>query len=297
MKHQDAAGLTLGEAARAHGDPDTIALLVAAETEAARLEAMDADPRTLTNRRALLKVAAYREAEYQRCQLRDTLRHRLREGDLIATARERPAGPPEELEKRLTAMLIGAEQVLFLDNVNGAALRSDTMACAITERPAYVRILGSSTSKAINPITLVVVTGNGLVLSEDLARRFITLELDAGVEDPEARDFRGDLLKEVFEHRGALLRDALTIWRWGRLAGEDIRPGRPLGSFHDWGRWCREVHAAAAHIDAAGRAGGPLLQRRQLVFREEEGLHLRHERGERADVYADAVPAARERLD
>lgn len=93
MKHQDAAGLTLGEAARAHGDPDTIALLVTAETEAARLEAMDADPRTLTNRRALLKVAAYREAEYQRCQLHDALRHRLREGDLIATARERPAGP------------------------------------------------------------------------------------------------------------------------------------------------------------------------------------------------------------
>lgn len=94
MKHQDAAGLTLGEAARAHGDPDTIALLVAAETEAARLEAMDADPRTLANRRALLKVAAYREADYQRCQLRDALRHRLREGDLIATARERPAAPP-----------------------------------------------------------------------------------------------------------------------------------------------------------------------------------------------------------
>lgn len=93
MKHQDAAGLALAEAARAHGDPDTVALLVAAQTEAARLEALDADPRTLTNRRALLKVAAYREAEYQLCQLRDALRHRLREGDLIATARERPAGP------------------------------------------------------------------------------------------------------------------------------------------------------------------------------------------------------------
>jgi hypothetical protein len=177
-------------------------------------------------------------------------------------------GSPEELEKRLTAMLIGAEQVLFLDNVNGAALRSDTMACAITERPAYVRILGSSTSKAINPITLVVVTGNGLVLSEDLARRFITIELDAGVEDPEARDFRGDLLKEVFEHRGALLRDALTIWRWGRLAGDEIRPGRPLGSFHDWGRWCRDPLLALGCVDPAARvadvkANDP--RRRQLA--------------------------------
>jgi hypothetical protein len=41
MKHQDAAGLTLAEAARAHGDPDAVALMVAAETEAARLEAVD----------------------------------------------------------------------------------------------------------------------------------------------------------------------------------------------------------------------------------------------------------------
>jgi hypothetical protein len=177
-------------------------------------------------------------------------------------------GSPEELEKRLTAMLIGAEQVLFLDNVNGTALRSDTMASAITERPAYVRILGSSTSKALNPVTLVVVTGNGLVLSEDLARRFIAIELDAGVEDPEARDFRGDLLKDVFEHRGALLRDALTIWRWGRNAGDEIRPGRPLGSFHDWGRWCRDPLLALGCVDPAARvadvkANDP--RRRQLA--------------------------------
>jgi hypothetical protein len=93
MKHQDAAGLTLGEAARAHGDPDTIALLVTAETEAARLEAMDIEQGLPDPHRNVLKISAYREAEYQRCQLRDALRNRLREGDLIATARERPAGP------------------------------------------------------------------------------------------------------------------------------------------------------------------------------------------------------------
>ncbi len=93
MKHQDAAGLTLTEAARAHGDPDSVALLVAAEAEAARLEALDIEQGLPDPRRNVLKILAYREAEYQRCQLRDALRHRLREGDLIATARERPAGP------------------------------------------------------------------------------------------------------------------------------------------------------------------------------------------------------------
>ena len=93
MRHQDAAGLALADAARAHGDPDTVALLVAAEAEAARLEAMDIEQGLPDPRRNVLKISAYREAEYQRYQLRDALRHRLREGDLIATARERPAGP------------------------------------------------------------------------------------------------------------------------------------------------------------------------------------------------------------
>ena len=139
-------------------------------------------------------------------------------------------GTLEELDKRLVAALIGAEQTLFLDNVNGMALRSDALASAITERPAYVRVLGSSTTRALNPVTFVVITGNGVVLSEDLARRFIAIELDAGMEDPEARDFKGDLLRDVMEHRGVLLRDALTIWRWGRLARKPGRPMREPGS-------------------------------------------------------------------
>jgi putative DNA primase/helicase len=162
-------------------------------------------------------------------------------------------GTLEELDKRLVAALIGAEQTLFLDNVNGMALRSDALASAITERPAYVRVLGSSTTRALNPVTFVVITGNGVVLSEDLARRFITIELDAGMEDPEARDFKGDLLRDVMEHRGVLLRDALTIWRWGRLAGDEIKPGRPLGSFGDWSRWCRDPLLALGCADPAAR--------------------------------------------
>ncbi len=162
-------------------------------------------------------------------------------------------GTLEELDKRLVAALIGAEQTLFLDNVNGMALRFDALASAITERPAYVRVLGSSTTRALNPVTFVVITGNGVVLSEDLARRFVTIELDAGMEDPEARDFKGDLLRDVMEHRGVLLRDALTIWRCGRLAGDEIKPGRPLGSFGDWSRWCRDPLLALGCADPAAR--------------------------------------------
>lgn len=48
----------------------------------------------------------------------------------------------EELEKRIAAALLEAEPVLFLDNANGTALRSPTLASAMTERPAQVRDFG-----------------------------------------------------------------------------------------------------------------------------------------------------------
>jgi hypothetical protein len=152
-----------------------------------------------------------------------------------------PGGTAEELEKRIASALMRAEPVLFLDNANGLTLKSDALASALTERPAEVRALGGNRMVALNPVAFVAVTGNGLAPSEDLARRFVVVELDAGVEDPDARDFPGDLLGEVSAQRGELLADALTIWRWGRRQGAALPKGRALGSFEQWGRWCRDA--------------------------------------------------------
>ncbi len=74
------------------------------------------------------------------------------------------------------------------------------------------------------------VTGNGLVtLTEDLARRFISIELDAGCGGPGgSRAFPpATSLTTGFRRTapGPAARAALTIWRWGRhYAGDEIRP-------------------------------------------------------------------------
>lgn len=47
----------------------------------------------------------------------------------------------EEFEKRISSALISGSPVVFLDNVNSTALRSSTLASAITERPARLRSL------------------------------------------------------------------------------------------------------------------------------------------------------------
>jgi hypothetical protein len=68
----------------------------------------------------------------------------------------------EELEKRISAELIGGSPVLFLDNLNNIAFRSDLLASALTERPARVRLLGKSQMVQLNASSFVIMTGNGL---------------------------------------------------------------------------------------------------------------------------------------
>jgi hypothetical protein len=146
----------------------------------------------------------------------------------------------QELEKRIAADLIQAAPALFLDNVNGAVLRSDTLATVITERPARIRIFGELKMVVLNSTAFIAITGNGLTVSEDLARRFIDCKLDAGCEDSESRPFGPRFLERIEQQRIELLSAALTIWRYGRQHQQELEHGRPLGSFETWCEWVRD---------------------------------------------------------
>ena len=97
-------------------------------------------------------------------------------------------------------------------------------------------MFGKLANATLNALAQIFATGNGLMLAEDLARRFILTELDAYMEDPERRSFAVDVLKEVARRRSEFLAAALTIWRYGRLA--QLAPGKPLGSYESW---CAQV--------------------------------------------------------
>ena len=158
----------------------------------------------------------------------------------------------EELEKRITAELIEGSPALFLDNLNNTAFKSSLLASAITERPARVRVLGRSLMMPLNASAFVILTGNGLTVSEDLARRFVAVDFDARTEDPEARPFTTDIRAEVKARRRDLLAAVLTIWRWGRIA-TGIRPGLALGSFAQWCQWVRDPLLALGCQDPVER--------------------------------------------
>jgi hypothetical protein len=161
-------------------------------------------------------------------------------------------GSREELEKRIAAELIAGRPVVFLDNLNSMSVNSDQLASVITERPARVRVLGKSETVSLNSSALIILTGNGLNVSEDLARRFLYIELDPRTEDPEAREFKGDLLAEAQARRPELLAALLTIWRWGRRQA-GLPQGRPIGSFDTWSRWVRDPLVALGCQDPADR--------------------------------------------
>jgi hypothetical protein len=151
-----------------------------------------------------------------------------------------PGHDQHELDKRLVAALIEAAPAVFLDNLNSMALRSNTLASVLTERPAHVRIMARSEMVPLNCAAFIAVTGNGLSVSEDLARRFLEVLLDPQCEDPEARPFSPGFLTDIRARRTVLLAAALTVWRWGRQNAETLTRGLPLGSFEDWSQWVRD---------------------------------------------------------
>ncbi len=165
-----------------------------------------------------------------------------------------PGHDKAEIDKRITGELMGAAPVLFLDNLNAADLRCDTLATAMTESPASVRVMGTSNMVPMNSRAFVLVTGNGLSISEDLVRRFLVCDLDAQREDPESRIFQDrTFLATIASKRNRLLGHVLTIWKWGRQHSAELPSGKPLGSFEQWCSWCRDPLVALGCADPVSK--------------------------------------------
>jgi hypothetical protein len=149
-----------------------------------------------------------------------------------------PGHSAEELDKRIVSAVLAGYTAILFDNCNGHTLKSDTLASLVTECPTTIRPLGSSEAVTVDSRAWIVVTGNALEISEDLARRFLVTNLDARMENPETRRFTFDPVERALQQRPELLGAVGTIWRWGRQRAGALPAGAPLGSFAEW---CRQV--------------------------------------------------------
>jgi len=82
------------------------------------------------------------------------------------------------------------------------------------------------------------VTGNNLVVMEDVTRRVVLASMDAKVERPEYRRFTANPFKAVLKDRGRYIAAILTIVRGYLTAGEKSAPDA-LASFDDYTRFVR----------------------------------------------------------
>ena len=159
---------------------------------------------------------------------------------IIATGRRAPETPwpatADEQRKVITATLIAGQPILILDNIVGV-LSGAPLCVLITAETWSDRLLGASRLVQLPASALVVATGNNLTVAGDLCRRVVPIEMDAGCESPELREFERELVPWAIENRPKLVAAALTILAAHRKAGSPLPEDfKPLGSFEAWSR-------------------------------------------------------------
>ena len=116
----------------------------------------------------------------------------------------------DETEKRLGAELLSGNAIVSFDNCS-SEVDSELLCQALTQRELRVRELGYSRNVRVPITALFTVNGNNLVIANDLTRRTLLGQLDAGMERPETRTFKRKVDEVAREHRGALVAAALTF--------------------------------------------------------------------------------------
>lgn len=174
-----------------------------------------------------------------------------------------------ETEKRLIAAALSGQQIIAIDNVS--EIMAGDFLNQVTERPLLkIRPLGTSTDIRIPNTFTLFANGNNLSAPADMVRRTLLCQLDANVENPEARQFAGNPVADVMANRGHYVAAALTIGRAYVCAGyPDQLP--PLASFE---RWSGLVRSALVWLGAGdpcksmdmARAEDPIRAARAAVF-------------------------------
>ena len=174
-----------------------------------------------------------------------------------------------ELKKVLTTLTLAASPLVVFDNVaRGGQITSPGLSNYLTATIYGDRLLGSNTEVKAATCTVIGITGNEIEVAGDNTRRMLRVDLDAGVERPETREFDFDCEAEARQDRGELVVAALTILRAHALAGWPAVPGRTaLGSFEEWDRL-----VAGAIVFAGGSDVVTLLDKTRAADPERDDL-------------------------
>jgi putative DNA primase/helicase len=138
----------------------------------------------------------------------------------------------EETEKRLIGAALAGHPIIALDNCNGV-LSGDFLA-QISERQVLdLRGLGASTMFRINNTFTCFANGNNIIIYGDLTRRCVRVRLDADIEDPTSRTFKGNPVAAILADRGKYIAAVLTI-ALAYIAAGRPSPPHAVPSYERW---------------------------------------------------------------
>jgi len=143
----------------------------------------------------------------------------------------------DENRKKLTALLAQGERIILLDNVpQNRILNDPALASILTTSVPTDRLLGRSKMLRLSNQAVWMVTANNPQFTLELARRSVSIHLDAQCERPWLRStFRHpDLIGWASENRRSLVAACLTLIKAWLDRGQPKACGQLLGSFEVW---------------------------------------------------------------
>ncbi len=162
---------------------------------------------------------------------------------------------PEDQEKLLACYAVDAAAVAFFDNVKGI-LGGPALEGALTSTVVEFRVLGATVKPRLPWVSVVLVSGNNLALTDDMVRRSLVARLEPQEENPENRTgfAHEDLIGWCMQDRPRLIAAALTVLRSYASHGY---PSPNLGVMQSFNSWSRLIPGAIAFA-----GGGNLLEAR-----------------------------------
>jgi hypothetical protein len=192
----------------------------------------------------------------------------------------------DETEKRLIGAALAQQPIVAIDNIS-ELLASDFL-CQLTERQVLQpRGLGKSDMPKLRNSSTVFGNGNNLRVAADQVRRTLFGRLDANMENPEQREFKGNPISSIAADRGKYIAAILTAVRAYIVRG---RPGK-LPSYPSYEAWSDNVRSALVWLGeadplstiAALRTEDPVRVARAAVFNawaEELDIGIGYQTGE-----------------
>ena len=180
----------------------------------------------------------------------------------------------DELRKKITSNLMGAKQVLLLDNVEGN-IQSPTLAGLLTTPQWNDRVLGGNALMTATNRLLTILTGNNLNPLGDLVRRILIVRIDPRMDATAVwqRNFALDPVQYVRENRQELVAAALSLLlSFVRAGMPRVVRGR-LASFEDWNDLVRQCVIWLGQQGVAGLTD-PIQQLRVAATQDSETATL-----------------------